>query len=84
MFGDLGEVVSINPFDNDDGRRRILVHGEEKYGLWPTFADVPAGWGTAYGEADRAARVNHIELNWTDIRPEILRERLLAGRSSNK
>lgn len=82
--GDLGKVVSINPFDDDDGRFRALVNGEEQHGRWPAFADVPAGWGTAHGEADRAARADHIELDWTDIRPKNLRERLLAGRSSNK
>lgn len=82
--GDLGEVVSLNPLDDDDGRFRVLVDGEEQHGLWPTFADVPAGWGTAHGKSDRIARVGRIELNWTDIRPTNLRERLLATRSSNR
>jgi hypothetical protein len=31
------------------------------------FADVPAGWRTAYGEADRAGCLDYIEQNWTDI-----------------
>jgi len=81
--GDLGEVVSINPFDDDDGRFRVLVNGEEQYGRRPTFTDVPAGWGTAHGKADRTARVDQIELNRTE-RPTNLRERLLAARSSNR
>lgn len=76
--------MSIKPFDDDDGRFRVLINGDEQCGLRPTFADVPAGWGTAYGEADRAARVDHIELNWTDIQPKNLRKRLLAARSSNR
>ncbi len=75
--------MSINPFDDDDGRFRILVNGEEQHGPWPTFADVPAGWGTAHGRADRATRVDHIELNRTE-RPTNLCERLLAARSSNR
>jgi len=29
-----------------------------------------------YGEADRAACLDYIEQNWTDIRPRSLRERL--------
>jgi uncharacterized protein YbdZ (MbtH family) len=62
--------VSVNPFD-DDG-----------HSLWPSFADVPAGWRVVYGEADRA--VDYIEQNWTDIRPKSLRERLAAVRASDK
>jgi uncharacterized protein YbdZ (MbtH family) len=47
--------------------------------LWPTFADVPAGWRVVDGEADRAACLDYIEQNWTDIRPRSLRERLEGG-----
>ena len=76
--------MSINPFDDDDGRLRVSVNGEEHYSLRPAVADAPTGWGTAYGEADRPARVDHIELNWTDIRRPNLRERLLDGWSTNR
>jgi uncharacterized protein YbdZ (MbtH family) len=76
--------VSINPFDDDDGRVRVLINGEEQHGLWPTYADVPAGWGTAHGKADRAACADHIEFSWTDIQPTNLRERLLATRPSSR
>jgi uncharacterized protein YbdZ (MbtH family) len=41
-----------------------------------TFAHVPAGWRVVCGEADRAACLDYIEQNWTDIRPKGLRERL--------
>ena len=50
-----GELVSINPFDDDNGSFFVLVNNEEQHSLWPTFADVPAGWRVVYGEADRAA-----------------------------
>jgi uncharacterized protein YbdZ (MbtH family) len=36
----------------------------------------PAGWRVVYGEGDRAACLDYIEQNWTDIRPRSLRERL--------
>jgi uncharacterized protein YbdZ (MbtH family) len=39
--------------------------------VWLVFADVPASWRTVYGEADRAACLDYIEL----------RERLAAGRA---
>ena len=74
-----GEPVSINPFDDDDGSFLVLVNDEEQHSLWPTFADVPAGWRVVYGEADRAACLDYIEQNWPDIRPRSLRERLAGG-----
>jgi uncharacterized protein YbdZ (MbtH family) len=78
-----GELVSINPFDDDNGSFFVLVNDEEQHSLWPTFADVPAGWRVVYGEADRAACLDYIEQNWPDIRPKSLRERLAAGRASD-
>jgi uncharacterized protein YbdZ (MbtH family) len=78
-----GELVSINPFDDDSGSFLVLVNDEEQHSLWPSFADVPAGWRVVYGEADRAACLDYIEENWPDIRPKSLRDRLAAGRASD-
>src|SRR5271166_125106 len=75
-----GELVSINPFDDDNGSFFVLVNDEEQHSLWPAFADVPAGWRVVYGEADRAACLDYIEQNWADIRPRSLRDRLATGR----
>ena len=46
--------MRLNPFDADNGSFSVLVNGEEQRSLWPTFADVPAGWQVVYGEADCA------------------------------
>ena len=74
-----GGLLSINPFDDDNGSFFVLINDEEQHSLWPAFADVPAGWRVVYGEADRAACLDYIEQNWTDIRPKSLRERLAEG-----
>src|ERR1700730_16191343 len=66
------ELVSVNPFDDDNGSFVVLVNDEEQHSLWPVFADVPAGWRVIYGEADRAACLEYIEQNWTDIWPKRL------------
>ena len=73
--------MSINPFDDDNGRFFVLVNDEEQHSLWPTFAEVPASWRMVYGEAGRATCLDYIEQNWPDTRPESLRERLAAGRA---
>ncbi|BBX12054.1 MULTISPECIES: MbtH family protein [Mycobacteriaceae] len=71
--------MSLNPFDDDNGRFVVLVNDEEQHSLWPSFANVPAGWTVAHGEADRAECLDYIEHNWPDIRPRSLRERLTSG-----
>lgn len=47
--------MSTNPFDDDTCSFFVLINDEEQHSLWPAFADIPAGWQTVYGEADRAA-----------------------------
>ncbi|OBG29378.1 MbtH family protein [Mycobacterium sp. 852002-51057_SCH5723018] len=71
--------MSINPFDDDQSGFLVLVNDEDQHSLWPALAAVPAGWRVVYGEADRAACLDYIEQNWTDIRPRSLRESLTEG-----
>jgi len=79
VHSDTWRSVSINPFDDAIGSFLVLINDEEQHSLWPSFADVPAGWKVVYGEADRAACLEFIEKNWTDIRPKSLRDRLAQG-----
>ncbi|MGE2713081.1 MbtH family protein [Mycolicibacterium litorale] len=68
--------MSTNPFDDENGRFFVLVNEEEQYSLWPTFADVPAGWRIVFGHDGGAARkdaLSFVEENWTDMRPRSLR-----------
>ncbi|MFD3041626.1 protein mbtH [Mycolicibacterium conceptionense] len=68
--------MSINPFDDDNGSFYVLINDEEQHSLWPSFAEVPAGWRKVYGEANRSDCLEFVEQNWPDIRPKSLRERL--------
>lgn len=63
-----------NPFEDPDGRYAVLVNDEGQYSLWPTFADVPAGWSVALQETDRQSCLDFIERTWTDMRPRSLVE----------
>lgn len=74
--------MSTNPFDDDNGRFYVLVNAEEQHSLWPAFADVPEGWRIVFGEADRAAALEYVEQNWTDIRPKSLRDAMAASRGA--
>ncbi len=61
-----------NPFDDEEGTFFVLVNQEGQHSLWPTFADVPAGWTSVHGEASRQSCVEYVEANWTDMRPKSL------------
>ncbi|MGW3210544.1 MbtH family protein [Streptomyces sp. NPDC001135] len=58
-----------NPFENNDGEYLVLVNDEGQYSLWPAYTDVPAGWHIAHEKAGRQECLDHIEAQWTDMRP---------------
>lgn len=66
--------MSTNPFDDETGTFIVLINGEEQHSLWPSFADIPAGWRQVYGEAARADCLQYVEEHWPDMRPKTLRE----------
>ncbi|MEU6717088.1 MbtH family protein [Nonomuraea sp. NPDC046802] len=64
--------MTTNPFDDVEGRFLVLVNAENQHSLWPSFADVPLGWTVVFPENSRAACLDYIEKNWTDLRPRSL------------
>ncbi|MGI5421490.1 MbtH family protein [Actinomadura luteofluorescens] len=63
-----------NPFEDPDGTYLVLVNGEGQHSLWPSFAEVPAGWTVAKDEDTRRACLDFVNENWTDMRPKSLIE----------
>ncbi|WP_166827580.1 MbtH family protein [Brevibacterium limosum] len=63
-----------NPFDDATGTFRVLVNDLQQHSLWPSFADVPAGWVLVFGPASREDCLEFVEENWTDITPRRLAE----------
>lgn len=70
--------MSTNPFDDENGTFYALVNDEGQYSLWPTFVPVPDGWTITHGPDARQACLDHVELNWTDMRPKSLIEAMEA------
>jgi MbtH protein len=66
--------MATNPFENDEATYLVLVNHEGQYSLWPTFAEVPAGWTVAKSEDSRQACLDYINETWTDMRPKSLIE----------
>ena len=76
--------MSTNPFDDEDGRFFVLVNDEDQHSLWPTFSEVPQGWRVVFGEDTRAACLEYVEKNWTDMRPRSLREAMEADAAARQ
>jgi MbtH protein len=64
--------MTTNPFEDPQGRFLVLVNDENQHSLWPSFAEVPGGWRTVYGEDTREACLTYVESHWTDLRPASL------------
>lgn len=65
--------MSSNPFDDPNGTFHVLVNDEGQHSLWPAFVPVPDGWRVALSEASRQECLDHVEQQWTDLRPRSLR-----------
>jgi MbtH protein len=61
-----------NPFEDEDRNYFALVNAEGQHSLWPAWIAVPSGWDIVHGEDTRAACLEYIEANWTDLRPASL------------
>lgn len=67
-----------NPFEDPDGEYLVLINEEKQYSLWPTFAEVPAGWATVH-QSGRESCIDYINANWTDMRPYSLVQQMNAA-----
>jgi MbtH protein len=70
-----------NPFEDSDGTYLVLVNDEGQYSLWPSFAEIPAGWTVAKPEDTRQACLDYINETWTDMRPKSLIEAMDSATS---
>jgi uncharacterized protein YbdZ (MbtH family) len=61
-----------NPFEDENGIYHVLINEEGQYSLWPSFIDVPDGWTIIRKSDSRAACLEFINQNWTDMRPNSL------------
>lgn len=68
-----------NPFENEHTSYLVLINEEEQYSLWPELLDIPSGWICVFGPEKLSDCQNYIEMNWVDMRPKSLRERMEAA-----
>jgi type I protein arginine methyltransferase len=71
-------MYMTNPFEDESAEFYVLVNAEQQYSLWPVFAAAPDGWTVAAGPDSRQSCLDHIEHNWTDMRPRSLADAMTA------
>jgi MbtH protein len=72
-----------NPFEDENAIFHVLINDEGQHSLWPSFVEVPSGWRIIHKSASRAACLEFIDRNWTDMRPKSLIE-AMNGPSGNE
>jgi MbtH protein len=65
-----------NPFEDENGVFHVLINEEGQHSLWPSFIEVPQGWRIIHESDNRAACLDFINKNWTDMRPTSLIKRM--------
>jgi uncharacterized protein YbdZ (MbtH family) len=73
-----------NPFEDENGTFHVLINDEGQHSLWPTFVEVPQGWTIILESTTRAACLEFINRNWTDMRPNSLIERMKKASESQQ
>jgi MbtH protein len=76
------ETIMTNPFEDENGVYHVLVNDEGQHSLWPTFVEVPQGWTIVHRSDSRAACLDYINRNWTDMRPKSLIEEMNRSSAS--
>jgi MbtH protein len=71
-----------NPFEDENGTYHVLINNEGQHSLWPTFIEIPKGWTSIHKANSRAACLEFITKNWTDMRPNSLIEAMKASSES--
>lgn len=76
--------MATNPFEDENGVYHVLVNDEGQHSLWPSFKEVPQGWTIKLKATTRAACLDYINQNWTDMRPKSLIEKMAKEAAANK
>lgn len=57
-----------------------LINEEEQYSLWLSNKKIPLGWQQVGIEGEKHFILEYIDKSWKDLRPKILREKMLSNK----
>jgi uncharacterized protein YbdZ (MbtH family) len=73
----LAEHDSMERGHEDDAMTyRVVVNHEGQYSIWPAERDEPFGWEPIGKTGNKSECLEHIDLIWTDMRPNSLRRQM--------
>lgn len=55
---------------------KVVVNHERQYSIWPADRENALGWNDAGKSGTKAECLDYIEKEWTDMRPQSLREKM--------
>ena len=58
-----------NPFENNEASFLVLTNDENQHSIWPDFIEIPKGWKSVHGPANKSDCLQFVEVNWVDMRP---------------
>jgi MbtH protein len=53
----------------NETRYQVVVNDEEQYSVWRADLEPPAGWRAEGTTGSRQECLDHIDAEWTDLRP---------------
>jgi MbtH protein len=66
----------VNEAAEDTREYRVVVNDEEQYSIWLADRPLPAGWRAISDALPKAACLELVEREWTDMRPLSLRAQM--------
>lgn len=70
---DSPDLMSRDDLSIDGDVFRVLINEEGQHSLWPAGLKIPDGWTSAGPVGDKSNCLAYVEANWTDLRPNSLR-----------
>ena len=67
--------MSESLFDDESIPFVIIINEQQQHSIWQETLTVPAGWSPIQEPMSRQKCMNWLERNWTDLRPQSLRQK---------
>lgn len=67
----------------EDLEYQVVINDEERYSIWPTYKEIPAGWQPVGFSGPKQTCLDHINEVWTDMRPASLRRSMEAEQTED-
>ena len=64
----------MNVLDDETALFEVVRNDEAQFSIWPSQLAIPQGWTPTGFAGLRQACLDHLQQEWTDLRPQTLRK----------